>query len=243
VAQLALLAALAIALVLSGVLLSIPLALGKVPREGRGRWLAYFLALGIAYIAVEVALMQRLALLLGHPTYSVTLVLFAILLFSGFGAAWSDRRSGSVASQAGPLLVALLATLLFVALALPRLVPGWLGLPHPARVALALAVVAPPAFLMGLPFPLALRVLGPRRDALLPWAWAANGCGSVLGSVAAVLGAMTSSFAAVLLGAAAVYAGALLLLMRAPGASDPPLAPVVADKPARTASSPRGIRT
>jgi hypothetical protein len=218
VGQIALLAALALALLLSLALLAVPLAARAVPRQGRWRWLGYFFGLGVGYIAVEVVLMQRLALLLGHPTYSVTLVLFAILLFSGLGAAWSDARRASAQAQAMPLLVALLAALAFVAFALPALTPGWLAHPFPARVALALAVVAPLAFLMGMPFPLGVRALGPSGSARLPWGWAANGCGSVLGSVGAVLGAMVSSFAAVLVGAALVYAGALALLARAPGA-------------------------
>jgi len=215
VAQIVLVTALGLALMLSIGLLAVPLVAGAVPREGRWRWLAYFLALGIAYIAVEVVLMQRLALLLGHPTYSVTLVLFAILLFSGLGAGWVDRR-GSAAAIARPLLAALLVSILFVALALPHLVLLWLPLPHPARIGLALAVIAPLAFVMGMPFPLAIRAIGGRHPGLVAWAWAANGCGSVVGSVGAVLGAMLASFSVVLLGAGAVYAGALLLLMKAP---------------------------
>jgi SAM-dependent methyltransferase len=218
VAQIVLIAALAIALLLSAVLLATPLLARAVPREGRWRWLAYFAALGVAYIVVEVVLMQRLALLLGHPTYSVTLTLFAILLFSGLGATWVDRLEAPAASLARPLLLALMAALLFTAFALPRLVPLWLPLGLPVRVALALAVIAPAAFVMGMPFPLAIRALGRGHPGHIAWGWAANGCGSVVGSVLAVLGAMLTGFTAVLVGAALVYAGALFLLMRAPEA-------------------------
>jgi hypothetical protein len=200
-------------LLLSAALLAVPLAAGSVPREGRWRWLAYFLGLGVAYIAVEVVLMQRLALLLGHPTYSVTLVLFAILLFSGLGAGWVDRR-GSSRVPVAPLIGALLVAIVFVALALPRLVPLWLPMSQPVRVGLALAVIAPLAFVMGMPFPLAIREIGARHPGHVAWAWAANGCGSVVGSVAAVLGAMLGSFSVVLLAAGVVYAGALALLPR-----------------------------
>ena len=216
VAQIVLLTALALAVVLSAGLLAVPLLAGAAPPAQRWRWLAYFLALGVAYIAVEVVLMQRLALLLGHPTYSVTLVLFAILLFSGLGAGWVDRRPAGP-GLAMPLLGALLVSIGFVAVVLPRLVPLWLPLALPARAGAALLVIAPLAFVMGMPFPLAVRRLGGRAPGIIAWGWAANGCGSVIGSVAAVLGAMLVNFSAVLLGAGAVYALAMVLL-----AQDPP---------------------
>lgn len=220
VGQIVLVVALGLAIVLSLGLLAVPLAAGAAPQTGRWRWLAYFGALGVAYIAVEVALMQRLALLLGHPTYSVTLTLFAILLFTGLGASWADRLRAPAAAVARPLLAALAVALLFTAFVLPRLVPLWLPLPLPVRVALAILVIAPAAFTMGLPFPLAIRTLGGERGAIA-WAWAANGCGSVVGSVLAVLGAMLVGFSIVLTLATVVYTAALLLLAAAPEARAP----------------------
>lgn len=217
VAQIVLVVALVLAALLSLGLLAVPLAAGAAPKTGRWRWLGYFGALGVAYIAVEVALMQRLALLLGHPTYSVTLTLFAILLFTGLGASWADRLRAPASAIARPLIAALAVALLFIAFVLPRLVPLWLPLPLPVRVALATLVIAPAAFTMGLPFPLAIRALGGERGAIA-WAWAANGCGSVVGSVLAVLGAMLLGFAVVLTLAAVVYTAALMILAAAPEA-------------------------
>jgi spermidine synthase len=214
VGQLALVTALAIGLLLSVGLLGVPLALGAVPKPGRWRWLGYFLALGIAYIVVEVVLMQRLALLLGHPTYSVTAVLFAILLFSGLGSAWSDRWRGSPGALGRFLAVAIPAAILFVTFAVPPITRALMGLPLGARMLSATLVIAPLAFLMGVPFPLGIRVLGSRGGGTIPWAWAANGCGSVLGSVCAVLGAMLWNFSVMLLAAGALYALALAGISR-----------------------------
>jgi hypothetical protein len=214
VGQISLVAALALGLLLSTFLLALPLARGAVPREGRWSWLLYFLALGVAYISVEVVLMQRLALFLGHPTYSVTTVLFSILLFSGLGSAWSDRRGESPAALARWLRFALPVVIALVVFAVPPLLRTLGGLALVPRVLVAMAVIAPLAFLMGLPFPLAVRALAASGGRLIPWAWAANGCGSVLGSVGAVLGAMLWNFSIVLIAAAVVYALALSHLAR-----------------------------
>ncbi|MBI1799894.1 MAG: hypothetical protein HYR73_09460 [Candidatus Eisenbacteria bacterium] len=215
VGQIALLTGLALGLALSIALLAVPLARRAVPREGRWRWLAYFLALGIAYIVVEVVLMQRLALFLGHPTYSVTAVLFAILLFSGLGSAWSGRRQGSPAQIGRLPALAIPAAILFVVFVVPALVHALIGLPLAARMAVAMMIIAPLAFFMGVPFPLGVRVLAARGGRSIPWAWAANGCGSVLGSVGAVLGAMLWNFSVMLLAAGVIYALALFGITRA----------------------------
>jgi len=217
VAQIALLSALVISLVLSAVLIAIPLVVKKgraVPRERRGTWLVYFLCLGLAFIIVEVVLMQRFALFLGHPTYSVTAVLFAILLFSGVGAAWSDRRSGTTAEVVRPVLYWLPIAIVALAFVVPTLLRELIGLPHVARLAIAVSLIAPVAFLMGVPFPLGIRAIAATGGKHVPWAWAANGCASVVGSVCAVLGAMVWDFSTMLLVAGAIYVAALTVISR-----------------------------
>jgi spermidine synthase len=217
VAQIALLSALVISLVLSAALIAVPLVVKKgraVPRERRWTWLVYFLCLGLAFIIVEVVLMQRFALFLGHPTYSVTAVLFAILLFSGLGAAWSDRRSGTTAELAKPVLYWLPIAIVALAFVVPTVLRELISLPHAARLSIAVALIAPVAFLMGIPFPLGIRAIAATGGKHIPWAWAANGCASVVGSVCAVLGAMVWNFSTMLLIAGAIYVFALVLLSR-----------------------------
>ncbi len=217
VAQIALLSALVISLVLSAVLIAVPLVVKKgraVPRERRWTWLAYFLCLGIAFIVVEVVLMQRFALFLGHPTYSVTAVLFAILLFSGLGAAWSDRRGGTTADVAKPALWGLPIAILLLAFVVPVVLRELIGLPHAARLLIAVLLIAPVAFLMGVPFPLGIRAIAATGGEHISWAWAANGCASVVGSVCAVLGAMVWNFSTMLVVAGTIYVLALSLISR-----------------------------
>jgi hypothetical protein len=215
VAQIALASAPGLSLLLSLALLAVPLAGRSVPRQRRGMWLFYFLCLGVAYIVVEVVLMQRFALFLGHPTYSVTAVLFGILLFSGLGAAWSDRRTGTTAQVARPVLVGLPIAILLLAFAVPPALDRLMGLPHVLRVAIAITIIGPVAFLMGVPFPLGIRAIAASGGRHIPWAWAANGCASVVGSVCAVLGAMLWSFSAMLVLAGFVYVLATLTISRA----------------------------
>jgi predicted membrane-bound spermidine synthase len=214
VAQIVLVCALVLGVLLSLGLLAVPLLAGTVPPRRRWVWLGYFFALGLAYIIVEVVLMQRFALFLGHPTYSVTAILFAILLFSGLGSAWSDRRRGKVRDVLRPVLLGLPVAIVLIAFAAPPLLRALLGLPLAARLAIAIVMVAPAAFLMGTPFPAGIRAIGATEPRHVAWAWAANGCASVIGSVCAVLGAMVWSFSVMLIIAMLIYILALVSLSR-----------------------------
>jgi spermidine synthase len=214
VAQIVLVSALVLGVLLSIGLLSVPLAARTMPRARRWTWLGYFFALGLAYIIVEVVLMQRFALFLGHPTYSVTAILFAVLLFTGLGAAWSDRRSGSVSDVLRPVRRGLPVAILVLTFAVPPLLEALPSLPPAARMSVAILLVGPVAFLMGAPFPTGIRAIGATESRHVAWAWAANGCASVVGSVCAVLGAMVWSFSVMLLVAMVVYVLALRTLSR-----------------------------
>ncbi len=214
VGQIALVTAFVLALLLSALLLLVPIAGRGVPRAGRARWLGYFFGLGIAFIVVEVVLMQRFALFLGHPTYSVTTVLFAILLFSGLGSAWSGTRRGTTRRILRPILWLLPVAILLLAVGVPPLSRALIGLALPLRLFLAIGFIAPVAFLMGVPFPVGIRAAGSDDPAFIPWGWAANGCASVIGSVCAVLGAMTYNFSIMLIAAGIVYVLSIFSLSR-----------------------------
>jgi len=154
-------------------------------RGSTGRAAAYFGALGFGYVFLEMGAIQRLGLLLGHPVYAASATLAALLTFSGVGAGLSDRLPArrlpgvcvSVAALAG--LAALVSPFAAV-------VTSW---PAALRIAAALAAVALPATLMGMPFPIGLRTLT-TGGLGVGWAWAANGVASVVGASLAVLVAM-----------------------------------------------------
>ncbi len=185
--------------------------LGNVSLRSSWRTILYFGGLGIAYLLVEVAFLQRMTFLLGHPTTSLVFVLCVLLLSSGLGAAVSRKvdpqRFTSVLAISLPLVVAAAALVSWL------LVPMAVGLGFFARSLVALALIAPAGVLMGMPFPIGLERLRAERDRLVPWAFGVNAFLTVLTSAAAPLIALDSGFSALLLIAAVVY-GTVLRLTR-----------------------------
>ena len=185
-----------------------PLALGGRSLLGTGwpRWLTYFGLLGAAFMLVEVALLQRFVLLLGHPVYSLTVTLFSLLLGTGIGSFLSRRLRDEGLRRSLRLALAGLALLGVVAIvALPPLIRAAIVLPLGARLGLAAAVLLPAGMLMGVPLPAGVRLLSARTPELLPWAWAMNGALSVLGATLAVFIAMNWGFSVTLLAGGTLY--------------------------------------
>ena len=179
----------------------------------RLRVLLYFLALGLGYLFVEMALIQRLVFFLADPIYAVAVVLAGLLFVSGLGSAFAARqlRKGISATRLACLAAIVVAvTCTVYGLGLHTMLTPLLGWPLSARMALALTVILPFAA-MGMPFPLVLRQLGQTRAELLPWAWAINGCASVVAGPLATLLALGAGLPIVLLVASACYAVAALL--------------------------------
>jgi spermidine synthase len=167
----------------------------------------YFLALGLGYLFMEMALIQRLIFFLANPGYTVAVVLAGLLFVSGWGSAWAGRqlRKGTSATRLAclaALVVAFVGTV--YAFGLHALLTPLLSWPLPVRMVIAFAVMLPLAA-MGMPFPLGLRQLGQSNAELLPWAWAINGCASVLAGPLATLVALAVGLPAVLLAASVCY--------------------------------------
>lgn len=182
---------------------------------GLGRVGLYFLCLGLAFLFVEIAFIQRFTLFLSHPLYAVAVVLAGFLLFAGAGSAASGHRRvrglldgrGRPGPIAGAALGVVALSLLY-SLALPELFAVGVGWPDGVKVVVALALIAPLGFLMGVPFPLGLERVAAARPAGVPWAWAVNGCASVVAAVLATLLAIHLGFVAVVLAAGGLYGAA-----------------------------------
>ena len=171
--------------------------------EPLARLIVYFGAIGFAFLFLEIAFIQRLTLFLGHPLYAVAVVLASFLAFAGIGGGVSERL-GERWKRAVPAIVAIAA---LIEIALLRALLGLtLGMHPMIKVALSIAMVAPLAFLMGMPFPIGLKRLSRSDAAAIPWAWGINGTASVLSSMCATLIAVHFGFSAVVASAALLYA-------------------------------------
>ena len=224
---------LALLLVLCAAAFGLPLRL--VPRGDRPplRSLLFFAAIGFGFLLLEIALIQRLVLFLGFPTYALSVVLFSLLLFTGLGSLLSGRlgdpRRGLVAALAAACVL-----LAAGAFGLPPLLRALIELPFTARVVIAVALLATAGLALGMAMPIGLTRLAGLHARAVPWAWAVNGVASVLASVLAVAVAITWGFTVVMLIAVACYLVALLDAAR--GAW-----PKQAATPAETSRTPASV--
>jgi spermidine synthase len=141
----------------------------------------YFCAIGMGFMLIEISQMQRLMVFLGHPVYGLAVVLFTILLFSGIGSTTvgsQEPRSGAVIAR----VIALLTTLAVAGLLTPWLTASTRSAATDMRILLSVLLLAPPAFCMGMMFPLGLSIWR-RHSELLPFFWSANGITSMFASV------------------------------------------------------------
>jgi hypothetical protein len=208
---LVLVATFAQAAVLGLVLILLPLSLARHAwPAGTGRQFGfYFLLLGLAFLFVEMAFIQKFILFLSNPLYSVAVVLSGFLLFAGLGSASSQRFAERVPwPGASPVVVAVAAVValaLLYVMVLPAVFARFIGLGDPAKIVLSLALIAPLAFFMGMPFPLGLERLSGLAPGFVPWAWGINGFASVVSAVLATLLAIEFGFNAVIVLALVLY--------------------------------------
>lgn len=193
-------ALLALALFASLILILLPLL--RLPRmastASRGRFFLYFTFLGLGFLFVEIPLIQKFILFLGHPVYALGAVLFGLLVFSGLGSYFSAKVPFNV-------LLALGLGIFLYPLLLPVLFQAFLGWPLPLRLLAAVIGLAPLGVLMGIPFPKGLALVAKTSPGLVPWVWGVNGLASVLASILAAMLALSNGFSFVLVVAGGLY--------------------------------------
>jgi hypothetical protein len=185
-------ALLAIVSVLTLVCIVLPLILARTRLErGDVSLLVYFGAIGTGFMLIEVSMLQRLIIFLGHPIYSLTVLLFVLLLAGGAGSYLSSRIAGDKLQGRGlQLLAAASAVLAGAGFVIPWLVASFAGAETPVRIGACAGLLAVMGLFLGTLFPIGMRLATASRPQLAPWLWAANGATSVLASVLAVVIAM-----------------------------------------------------
>ncbi len=206
------------AIAASALLILAPLALSRCRRTLPSAPVAlYFLAIGFAFMFMEIAFIQKFVLFLAHPLYAVAVVLCAFLVFASVGS-WLTGHSQNARWQTAnkvTLAVIAMGTLsLFYLATLPNLFQALIHLPDAAKIIISVALIAPLAMCMGVPFPTGMMRLANTAEQAIPWAWAINGFASVVGAVLATLLAIHLGFAAVILLAVLFYAVACGALRR-----------------------------
>ncbi len=198
------------------ILLAPPLILGtRLPSQpGVRAFLLYFLFIGTGYILIEVGLIQKFVLFLGHPTYALTVVIFSMLISSGLGSAVSRKALGKDEGRLIKALgcVALLAAVL--ALMISSLLTPLVWLPMPLKALITVLLIAPLGFVMGMPFPTALARLEEWHQPSVRWAWSLNAASSVLGSVGALVCAIYLGLVQTLIIGGLFYLAALAVIAK-----------------------------
>ena len=216
VAEVTLLILLVQSILIAAALILWPLA--RFARAGlttphRWRFLLYFAGLGLGFIMIEIALLQRYTLFLGQPVYTLAVVLASLLIFTGTGAAWSQRFGAAPGPKLRVIVPLILVMLIVTAWITPMIFSRTLGWALPGRVALAVISLAPLGILLGMPFPTGLRLVAGESVALIPWVWGVNGFFTVIGTVSALILGMAFGFRVVLLVAGLCYLMALVAIL------------------------------
>lgn len=209
----------AISLLATAVMLSLPPLLLRqhLPREkGSLRALLFFVCIGAGYILIQVALIQKFVLFLGHPTHALTVIIFSMLLFSGAGSFFSNRLVGSDIGRLSRVLGIIVAAILVLSVVITPIAESGVALPFPVKVLVSVALIGPPGFVMGMPFPTGLKLLEKVMPASVRWAWATNAASSVMGSAAAMFLAIFVGLKLTLIAGGLCYAAAWLSTMHSP---------------------------
>ncbi|MDP6545397.1 MAG: 50S ribosomal protein L11 methyltransferase [Phycisphaerae bacterium] len=196
-------------IVLSLVFIIAPLKMrARLRTHGRGRLglFTYFAALGLGFIVVEIALLQKLSIFVGGPVYSMGITLASILLFSGVGSFIARRFRHNPQRWIGRIVVAIIACTALEILFLNYALPHLMGLGLYVRWGVAAACMLPIGLLMGMPFPTGMRLVERMDESVRPWAWGINSCATVLGSMFCILLSIQTGFTIALITACGIYA-------------------------------------
>lgn len=173
----------------------------------------FFSSLGIGYLLLEIALIQKFILFLGYPTRALSVILFSLLLSSGIGSFISGQIAHNYQDLVKNIFVAcpLIITIVIVyIISLPALFGVLLSQSSMIRMIVTFSLLFPLGFLMGIPFPSGLRILSMKSNQNVSWMWAINGATSVLGSIFATLLGIVVGFNYAMMFGATVYLIAML---------------------------------
>lgn len=214
VAESTLIMLLAQTILISAVLIFLPIYIKfrknpEIKKVKKGKYILYFALLGLGYIIIEICLIQKFTLFLGQPVYTMLTVISTMLIFSGIGSMFSEKVIGWV-KNVNIVYVIIAGLTLLIGLLNPVIFEAFVRTDILWRVVISVAVIAPLAFFMGIPFPYGMSRIDNNSKYLVAYGWGVNGFFSVLGSVLVIMLSMSFGFKVVFIIAALLYAGAML---------------------------------
>src|SRR6266498_3833881 len=217
IAEITLLMILAQSVLIAAILIILPLF--RYARQGlkfndRWKYLIYFACLGLGFIMIEMAFIQRFTLYLGQPVYTLAIIIAGLLLFTGLGSYLTNKLNISTANLKSRYLPLLLVILVGTSLLTPLVFESTIQWQLLARFIVSLLMLGPLGILLGMPFPTGIKAVNTESSAFIPWAWGVNGFFTVIGSVGALILGMALGFKIVILLAALCYLFALLIVPR-----------------------------
>ncbi len=177
-------------------------------------YLLYFFCLGVGFMFMEISFIQKFVLFLGYPAYAFAITLFSLLLFSGLGSYWTGALKSRPEKTIKKIICLLVPTLLAYTLLLDTVFEAFIGLPFLIKCIITVLTQLPLGLLLGMFFPLGIKLVSEYKPEMVPWAWGVNGMSSVVSTVGAIIIAMSSGFRFVSYLAIIVYCvGTLSLLI------------------------------
>jgi len=206
-------------LIISGLLIFLPIWLKFRKDSGYKEikklpYLLYFAALGIAYIMIEICLIQNFTLFLGQPVYTMLTVISTMLIFSGLGSLASNRFQKTIKGNTSVIYIIIAALTAAIALLNPILFEKLVRAELIWRVLISIGLIAPLAFFMGMPFPIGISKIKGNSNLLTAYSWGVNAFFSVIGSVMVVMLSMSFGFRIVFITSAVIYLLSMLVIKR-----------------------------
>ena len=211
-----LLAILVEAALLSVIFIILPLYLFKrsgLRERGKFRFLVYFFSLGLGFILIEIVLIQKFILFMGNPTYSITVVLFAILTAAGCGSFLSGKLPWNLKKVLLVVVIGIVLLSWLLLIVSPLVFKTFLGSSMAVRMLVSIAFITPLGVFMGMPFPLGITLTNQVSKRFIPWVWGINSYATVLGTVLCVIFALSFGFKAVMFIACGIYLVGMLTVL------------------------------
>jgi hypothetical protein len=179
-------------------------------------FLIYFFFIGVGYILIEATFIQKLVLFLGRPSHAFQVVLFTMLVFSGIGSMLTGiflKREEKVPRTLKILLAIIFLVIFLYSMGLGTLIEGLIHLEQFTKILLTIAILAPPALIMGMAFPLGLRMVSATSSENVIWMYGVNSSGSVLASIIGMYVALLHGFSASLILGSLMYLACLFIML------------------------------